>query len=110
MVPLNALVAVHPDQESDVFIGLSAYLEGERATLIKSEFVKKENVTTLKSDVDGMQLYTLAREAKNDVAKKELLRSALDTGSRFQDLVEKELYGPDDAVQDVGAEPENNGE
>jgi hypothetical protein len=31
-------------------------------------------------------------EAKTDVSKRELLRSALDTGSRFRDLIEAELY------------------
>jgi hypothetical protein len=92
-IPRYSLVAVHPGQESGLFIGVSAYLEGERPVLIKNEFIKKENVSTVKADVDGMQLYTLAREAKTDVSKRELLRSALQTGSRFNDLIEEELYG-----------------
>jgi hypothetical protein len=93
VIPIYSLVAVHTGQESDLFTGVSAYyLEGERAVLIKNEFIKKENVSTQKADVDGMQLYTLARDAKTDVAKRELLRSALDTGSRFHALIEAELY------------------
>jgi hypothetical protein len=100
-IPRYTLVAVHPGQESGLFIGVSAYLEGERAVLIKNEFIKKENVSTGKADVDGMQLYTLAREAKTDVSKRELLRSALGAGSRFNDLIEEELY----AAEHRGEEP-----
>jgi hypothetical protein len=101
IIPVYTLVAVHTAQESDLFTGVSAYLEGERTVLIKNEFIKKENVSTQKADVTGMQLYTLAREAKTDVAKRELLRSALDTGSRFGSLVEAELYAAENSEEPV---------
>jgi hypothetical protein len=101
IIPVYSLVAVHTGQESGLFAGVSAYLEGDRPVLIKNEFIKKENVSTEKADVDGMQLYTLAMEAKTDVSKRELLRSALDTGSRFRDLIEAEMYAMEIAEEPV---------
>jgi hypothetical protein len=93
IIPLHYLVAVHTERETGIFSGISAYIDGERSPVVTREFIKKENVTTGPSDIQAMQLYILALEAKNDVAKKELLRNALELGSRFDDIIQRELYG-----------------
>jgi hypothetical protein len=91
-IPLHSLVAVHTNQETGIFTGVSAYLD-ETRTVVAGEFIKKENVTISPADVQAMQLYSLALEAKTDVLKKEYLRNALDLDSRFNDIIEQELYG-----------------
>jgi hypothetical protein len=94
-IPEYTIVAIHSSQDSDGFTGVSAFIEiaGQRTTIVKNEFIKKENVTTRPEDVKAMQLYTLALEAKSDVSKREFLRNALDMGSRFTALIEEELSG-----------------
>lgn len=85
------MIAVHPDSESGNFIAISAYVDGNKAPVITRQFVKKENIDTDSGDVRGIQLFTIAMEAKDPVVRKELLKNALETNTRFSDLVQDEL-------------------
>jgi hypothetical protein len=100
-IPKYLIVAVHSGREADGFIGISAWIEGERAVSIKNEFVKKENLSARPQDVKAMQLYTLAAEAKTEVSKREFLRNALTMGSQFNDLIEEQLEGSEEAAIDT---------
>ncbi|MDR1625359.1 MAG: SH3 domain-containing protein [Spirochaetia bacterium] len=97
-IPQYLIVAVHSGRDADGFVGISAWIEGERALTINNEFVKKENVSTRPEDVKAMQLYTLAGDAKTEVSKRELLRNALAMGSRFNDLIEERLNSAGEAA------------
>jgi hypothetical protein len=101
IIPEYTIVAVHSGLDADGFTGVSAFIEGQRTTVVTKEFIKKDNVSLRQEDIKAMQLYTLALEAKNEVSKRELLRNALDLGSRFTALIEQELHGPAENILDT---------
>ena len=87
----NTLIAVHPDTKEGPFIAISAYVDGDKSPLITKQFVKSENIVTEANDVRGLQLYTIAMISKDAVVRKELLKSALETNSRFSDIIQAEF-------------------
>jgi hypothetical protein len=100
-IPQYLIVAVHSGSEAEGFIGVSAWIEGDRPVTIKNEFIKKENISVRPEDVKAMQLYTLAADAKTEVSKREFLRNALAMGSQFSGLIEEELYGFEATAMDA---------
>ncbi len=91
IIPEYSLVAVHPDTESEIFVSISAYVDGEKPYSVEQKFIKKENVTIFYDDVQAMKLYTIANAAENEVVKRELLKNALELDSGFKYLIRKEL-------------------
>jgi len=92
IIPINTVVAVHDAQAPNGFTKISAYMpDNKKMPVVTELFVKKDTLVTNSSDIRGLQLWLVAREQKDLVIKKELLKSAMDTGSRFATEIQAEL-------------------
>jgi hypothetical protein len=109
-IPKDTIVGVHSDAEQSRFVAVSAYLEGAKAPVISRMYIKSSFVTVDDKDVQAMKLIVLARNEKNDVVKKELLKNAQSLGSLYASLISRELHAIDPNEPIVGGDVDTEGE
>jgi len=90
IIPVDSIIALHPAGSVNGFVQISAYLE-KTNTVVQSLFVKQDAISTDAADVRGLQLFLIASETKGVVQKKELLKSALTTNSRYTARIQAAL-------------------
>jgi hypothetical protein len=83
------LVAAAGESKND-FVRMYAYIEGVISANSSDRYVKEECISYNTDDVKAMQLLTAARTTKNDTAKKELLKNAIELNSSFNDMIKAE--------------------
>jgi hypothetical protein len=103
----NTIIAVTSTEDN--FIQFSAYYVIDEAYYVFSDlWLKRENISTDPSDVEGISLYQIALETEDPVVRKELLTNALSVSGRFSDLIYAALgegeSEPDEAAEDYGEE------
>jgi hypothetical protein len=87
-IPQYSLAAVLPD-DAGQFVKISARLEGTSNPSISELYVRTENVSTDPNDIGSVKLARIASQTKNAVARKELLKNAMEMaekGSRFNTI------------------------
>lgn len=89
-IPKLTTVGVHSNSAEGGFVAVSAYIDGDKNPVIAKQYVKVDNIVTDASEVRSFQLYSIAMASKDAVVRKELLKSALETKSRFSDLIQGE--------------------